>query len=561
MKTNIPVTMKRLIILSILLSFMLKASSQDLPGSPSNIQSLPIGSYVIPMDNTNQLNTAGLFNLKSYGLVVYMLNQNVKIKWVITAGKAKDAIDFTVTSDKIKPTSTATGLSRNFKAGPFVIFQQDTAGVAAICDAYYITNGLAGNNRPTMYVTRAAVNVDVRYDLTGQIPKAAILNDGGKQSIHTGFMTDAGIPAINYSISAGDNLTNCFTFASEPHNDKSGPLVDSAIVHIKQFVQTGGNFLAECAAIINYENNVLGRFQTTTGITNTTGGGYTGMTYSNADLSFSQFEGQFDGDLAGSVRNWSVNAAGINNEHNYVKGTGASSASLSASVSKLKTGMGGLVFYLGNHDFTTSDVQNINGIRMYMNAFLTPATTMCALPLSLISFSGSLKNSSTQFQWTVGENETGDHFELQASADGKNFSTFTNISTTSKQGLESYTYVGNEISGTTFYRLKMVNKTYSIIYSKVILLKDKNDKGDEGITVLENPVRESLTFSYATNKSGLREVSIYNMVGVKVYHNQVNAQAGTNSFSLPLGNSMSKGIYFVQVTNGTKINQTKIVKL
>ena len=73
-------------------TFSLKA--QDLPGATANLQTLSAGSYVIAMDNTLQTNTAGYFNLKAYGLVVYLLNNNVKLKWVIAAGRIKDGIDF-----------------------------------------------------------------------------------------------------------------------------------------------------------------------------------------------------------------------------------------------------------------------------------------------------------------------------------------------------------------------------------------------------------------------------------------------------------------------------------
>ncbi|MFZ4771418.1 MAG: hypothetical protein ACOYLO_14640, partial [Ferruginibacter sp.] len=59
---------------------------QDLPNPGSNLQTLPSGSYIIAMDNTNQSNTAGNFNLKSYGLIVHLLNNNVRMRWVITAG-------------------------------------------------------------------------------------------------------------------------------------------------------------------------------------------------------------------------------------------------------------------------------------------------------------------------------------------------------------------------------------------------------------------------------------------------------------------------------------------
>jgi len=108
---------------------------------------------IIAMDNTNQLNASSLFNLKAYGLVVYLLNNNIKVKWIITAGKEKDGIDFIVTSDQIKPTLNATAISRTFKTGPFVIFSSDTTGVVALIDAYYSANSLSGRQLLYCYIT------------------------------------------------------------------------------------------------------------------------------------------------------------------------------------------------------------------------------------------------------------------------------------------------------------------------------------------------------------------------------------------------------------------------
>src|SRR5687767_4868963 len=116
--------------------------------------------------------------------------------------------------------------------------------------------GLTGNYRPRVFrLTRNEPVVDIRYDLTNYIVKAAVLNDGARQAIHLNYMVKAGIPGPNYTISNGTNLTSgCFTFASEPHNDFSGAAVDAAILGIKAFVNIGGNFLAQCAGIANYEN-------------------------------------------------------------------------------------------------------------------------------------------------------------------------------------------------------------------------------------------------------------------------------------------------------------------
>jgi hypothetical protein len=122
-----------------------------------------------------------------------------------------------------------------------VIAAPDTTGISALIDAFYASSGLTGANRPQVYrLTAEASGVDIRYDLTGFRPKAAILTDGGNQNIHLAYMTASAIPSASYAMSGGtDLLTNCFTFASEPHNNKTGAVVNNAISAIKDFVFKG----------------------------------------------------------------------------------------------------------------------------------------------------------------------------------------------------------------------------------------------------------------------------------------------------------------------------------
>jgi hypothetical protein len=544
-----------------LLPFGALAQSPDLPPPPANIVSMPKGSYIIPMDTTYQRTTSLPFNLKVYGLAVYLLNKRVKLKWIIATGKLKDGIDFTVGADLVKPTSLPGG-PKDFKCGPFVIFTADTLGVAAMVDAFYAANSLTGGNRPTMYVSKAAVNVDVRYNLVA--PKGAILTDGGNQAIHLGYMAVASIPTQNYTTSAGDNLTNCFSFASEPHNTATGPVVDTAIVHIRNFMLLGGNFLAQCAAVSNYENNPLGRFQTTTGISVPNSNIGATLNYPNPDLSYSQFQGAFFSyDGASVVQNWQILGATKNSDHHHATGSGIYTSYIAASVSKLKAGNGGLAFYLSCHDFLLVPQQllTINGLRMYFNAFITPSSFTCPLPLSLISFSGSLMNGKPQIKWTTAENETGDHFELEKSFDGRSFSTTASIPTTPKEGLESYVYnEPNIINGSVYYRLKMVNKNSTIKYSKVILIKTKDDGQIHKLTILENPVNSTVNFSYTAAENEEDRVTIYNTNGAKVFTTTVSIRKGSNTMSLSIDPKIARGVYVMELSNAKETSVAKLIK-
>jgi hypothetical protein len=64
------------------------------------------GALVIPMDNTNQA-VGTPFNLKAYGLVNRLLQNEIPVQWAISATKAKDGVDFSVAAERLRPTAVA----------------------------------------------------------------------------------------------------------------------------------------------------------------------------------------------------------------------------------------------------------------------------------------------------------------------------------------------------------------------------------------------------------------------------------------------------------------------
>lgn len=394
--------MKAILTFCILLLWQALANAQDLPNPPANIQTMPQDSYVIAMDNTWQATTGSgsvhYFNLKAYGLVVYLLNNNVKVRRVIRAGKKKDEADFSASCRQVKPKVESSAQTRNFKAGPFVIFGPDLLriNIDQLIDNYNKNvGGVSGIKHDTakirVYKTIADVKVDVRYDLTGFKPKAAVLTDGSKVTttsytqVHLTYFTMAGIPATNYSLAASSELSNaCYTFASEPHNDYKNATV---VADIKKFVLAGGNFLAQCAAISTYDS--LGHFQSTVGasVSNSTP---SSVQYPNADLGMAQFEGSFDMKAGGSCQNWKCASSFANGAHAFVANASkpTTSSLIGASASKLiaASSPGGMTFFLGNHSYTlANDYKQINGMRMYLNAFLTPANIQKVLRYTYVA--------------------------------------------------------------------------------------------------------------------------------------------------------------------------------
>ena len=546
-----------------------RAQNRDLPVPDANLQTIPNGSYVIAMDNTNQLNNGSDFNLKSYGLVVHLLNNSIKIKWIITAGKAKDATDISVNAIRFKPTLGTAG-TYNFKAGPFVIFAADTSGVAALIDAFNagITNS---NDKIKVYRINADVTADVRYDLTGFVPKAAILDDGSSVAIHVANMTACNITTANYRVTIGTALlTDCYTFASEPHNTSTGDEVDNAIIAIKRFVEFGGNFLAQCHAVETYENNPLGRFQSTTGISVENYNGGTNISYPYPDLSFTQYEGAFSISKGGSVRNWSVNGTLMNNFHKHARANGDTTV-VGASAAKLKTGTGGLVFFLGNHRFDDqlTTLTSINGIRMYMNAFLTPVSiaNICAigdsymhpLQLKIVSFTGTINNSMVSLGWDVYQNENIESFEVQKSKDGLQFSRVTILPGSNKSGKESYTATDEASQGIVYYRLKIKDNKNEVFYSKIILLRQ--DMKEASFRIAGNVLTDDrLPLEYQGYSYGNSDLLISDMLGRVWFKQSLKSRPGNNSATVLLPATLPEGVYLAEIINGNNRLTAKFIK-
>jgi len=336
-------------------------SDPDLPGAQANIEIIPAGSYVIPMDNTNQSIVAP-FNLKAYGLVNQILQNNIPVKWAIRSGKAKDAADFTASAFRISPSVTATA-SVSFAGGPFIIHRDNTNAVRALITAF-------GNN-VAVYQLVTNTPMDIRYNL-GFRPTVAINTVNG--TIHGNLLTFAGITNFTYIADASILPNSCYTLFMEPHTGNT-----NGVPTVKAYLQSGGNFLAECLAIDTYENADAGHLQVqvASGDGITSGNIGNTLSYSNADLAFGQFVGTIEPAPGGSHQDWINNGSFMNNGHIILdNATGGSvpPPHFAATAAKLYNGPGGNVFYLGGHNYGAggTDITLINGQRMVLNTVFIP---------------------------------------------------------------------------------------------------------------------------------------------------------------------------------------------
>ena len=182
------------------------------------------------------------------------------------------------------------------------------------------------------------------------------------------------------------------------------------------------------------------------------------------------------------------------------------------------------------------------------------------LAVKLASFSGTLNNNKVSLQWVTAENEITDHFEVERSIDGKDFTTAALIFGTDKSGSENYKYAETMTADKMFYRLRMTDKGQVVTYSKILMFQNAVTVANNEIRIINNPVNDKLSFTFQSKSHQQVDVRVMDMMGRLMMNQSVNSNEGSNLISMQLTSVFQKGIYVIDVVAGADHYTTKFVK-
>jgi len=187
------------------------------------------------------------------------------------------------------------------------------------------------------------------------------------------------------------------------------------------------------------------------------------------------------------------------------------------------------------------------------------------LPLRLLSFAGTLKNTDALLQWQTAE-ENLKNYIVERSTDAKTFTGLTSIAAENSNGTHNYDYTDKQfmtVSGKgdipVYYRLKMTDVDGKLSYSNTIKLHYANGMVT-GISVYPNPVVNTLNLHLNSITGGNYTVSITGVTGKQLYGSNYKLAQGESVISIPVSN-LSAGVYVIAIKdiNG-KTNVIKFVK-
>lgn len=195
---------------------------------------------------------------------------------------------------------------------------------------------------------------------------------------------------------------------------------------------------------------------------------------------------------------------------------------------------------------TGNNVITVSGIPSFSQMVITSALSV--LPLQLLSFTGSLITGDAALQWQTTNEINVARFELERKLPGENgFSKLANI--TAKNGNSNdYAFVDKKIpAGTTWYRLKIIDKDGRIGYSNIITIFNKT----VAISLFPNPAKDIINVVVPANKKGV--ASIISVDGRTVKSN-INIVQNNNTINV---SQLARGIYILKIetTEGTEMNR------
>lgn len=162
------------------------------------------------------------------------------------------------------------------------------------------------------------------------------------------------------------------------------------------------------------------------------------------------------------------------------------------------------------------------------------------LPVELSYFEGKIQNSSNILAWATLTEQNNDYFEVQYSANGREFSILDMVAgkgTTTE--IQNYEYTHKSVtSSDNYYRLKQVDFDGDFEYSDIIYLQ--NDTRDTPIAIYPNPARELVTYDGAA-----ATLTFFDIQGRKVMQ-----QIATERTAIDIS-TLGSGVYTIEILTST----------
>lgn len=197
--------------------------------------------------------------------------------------------------------------------------------------------------------------------------------------------------------------------------------------------------------------------------------------------------------------------------------------------------------------------------------FTVTVTGSAVFPVTLVNFSGEKAGSANKLIWSTSTEVNNRGFELERSADGRNFTGLTFVNSKAENGnsnsLLNYSYIdARPLSGNNYYRLKQIDKDGKTTYSDIVVLKAKATEITLS-SVYPNPATRELNMIITSPRAEKVTIVVTDLTGKMIMQQNAQLVIGDNQSQMNV-QQLAAGTYLIKAicANGCETAVQRFVK-
>ena len=178
----------------------------------------------------------------------------------------------------------------------------------------------------------------------------------------------------------------------------------------------------------------------------------------------------------------------------------------------------------------------LNAVTSFSPFTLASATALNPLPVTIVNFTAIKQQQSVSLLWTTENEKNFSHFEIEKKGSDNNFASIAAITANNNAALQQYTFNDETpFTGTSYYRLKLVDIDGNFTYSKVVSVTINNAPS---FVIYPNPANDQVQIIFSGK---INSIEISDVSGKLVKRMNSNT---ANRYNI---NDLQKGIYIVKI--------------
>jgi hypothetical protein len=201
-----------------------------------------------------------------------------------------------------------------------------------------------------------------------------------------------------------------------------------------------------------------------------------------------------------------------------------------------------------------------NGCSEYATDTIEVLPLVGCIPLdkNLSHLNGVLEDRTSRLNWKVLTNSEVSYFEIEESADGRNFSFLGRVNATNAPNEQAYQFSSNMQQPLMYYRIKMIVKSGRFEFSNIIRLQNSGQP-TQIPSFLPNPTLGKVRMEWAATEGGPAQVTITDINGRLISKNRIEISKVFNTINVADLSPQPAGIYQVQILIAGKIFSRKLI--